>query len=455
MPASSPPLSLCFRLFVATSAAACIENYQVGQNPLETDTAGSDSDDSGTEPTPGVCGDGVLDEGEACDDGDDDPEDGCDFECRRTAVVEWTRTDRGVAEQGAKAVDVAIDPTGRIVVVGSEREAEGAERGLVLVLDPGGEVVWRRTHPGPASDNSLFVAVEVDAAGRIFVAGGEAGPDARTSVVRGFGPAAEELWTFRETLPKPFGQGQALALGPGGLYSASNEGQVDTSVRLVVRHHDLLTGAATWQSSGSEPMVEYGYDIAASGARLTVVGTTTPVDGQLPRPLVASFALDGTRVADHIDAQVEGEWYGVAPIGAAGDLMLAGYVRHAGEIGWDAVLRRVDADNQEVWTFYDDSASELFQNVAVRADETLVVTGAGRVGDSYDLYTYTRRFAGDGATIWSSQRLDAGPDMNEMGAGVTFGPGFMVTVGVWWEDVGAPSGQGDQLNLWIRRFADD
>lgn len=454
MPASSPPLSLGFILWVATCAAACIDNYQVGQNPLETDTAGSDSDDSGALPTPGVCGDGVLDEGEACDDGDDDPEDGCDLECRRTAVVEWIRTDRGGAEQGARAVDVAIDPTGRIVVVGGEMEAEGAERGLVLVLDPGGEVVWRRTHPGPASENSLFSAVEVDAAGRIFVAGGEAGPGNSTSLVRGFGPAAEELWTFRETLPKPFGQAQALALGPDGLYSASNEGQVDSSVKLVVRHHDLLTGAATWQSTGSEPMFEYGYDITVSGARLAVVGTNAS-DEQVPRPLVAFFALDGTLVASDVDAEVEGEWYGVAPIGAAGDLMLAGYVRHKGETGWDAVVRRVDADNLEVWTFYDDTASELFYDVAVRADETLVVTGAGRVGQSYDLYTYTRRFAGDGATIWSSQRRDAGPDMNEEGSTVAFGPSFMVAVGVWWEDVGKPNGQGDQLNLWVRRFADD
>ncbi|MFZ6177567.1 hypothetical protein [Nannocystis pusilla] len=451
MPASSPPLS-CLIAFVAACSAACIEGYQVGQNPLDTDTAGSDSDDSGAEPTPGVCGDGVLDEGEACDDGDDDPGDGCDLECRRTAVVEWIRTDRGGAEQGARALDVAVDPTGRIVVVGGESEAEGAERGLVLVLDPGGEVVWRRTHA--ASDNSLFVDVEVDAGGRIFVAGGEAGVTHATNVVRGFGPAAEELWTFRETLPKPFGQTRALAVGPDGLYSVSNESRLDDSIQLVVRRHDPLTGIAIWQSLDGEPTKEYAADIVVSGARLAVVGTTVP-DGQVPRPLVASFALDGTLVASDIDEQVEGEWYGMAPIGPAGDLMLAGYVRHQGAIGGDAVLRRVDAANQEVWTFYDDDASELFLNVAVRADETLVVTGAGRVGGSYDLYTYTRRFAGDGATIWSSQHLDAGPDMNEQGAGVAFGPGFMVAVGLWWEDVGKPSGQGDQLNLWVRRFADD
>ncbi|MCY1063541.1 hypothetical protein OV090_02145 [Nannocystis sp. RBIL2] len=455
MPASSPPLSLCFTVFVATCATACIENYQVGQNPLETDTAGGDSDDSGAEPTPGVCGDGVLDEGEACDDGDDDPENGCDLDCHPTAAVEWTRTDRGIVEQGAKALDVAIDPTGRIVVVGSERQADGADRGLVLVLDPGGEVVWRRAHPGPKQDNSMFADVEVDAGGRIFVAGGEVGPGNTTSLIRGFGPAAEELWTFRKAIPEPFGQARALAVGPEGLYSASNEAQFDGLVKLVVRRHDLLSGAATWESPDAEPMKEYAKDIVVSGARLAVAGTTVHLEGQVPHPLVAFFALDGTLLASDIDEQVEGEWYGVAPIGAAGDLMLAGYVRHEGAIGSDAVLRRVDADNQEVWTFYDDDASEMFEGVAARADETLVVTGAGRIGDSDDLYTYTRRFAGDGATIWSSQHLDAGPEMNEHGTGVALGPGVGVTAGVWWEDLSQSNGQRDPLNLWVRRFIDD
>ncbi|MDC0723514.1 PQQ-binding-like beta-propeller repeat protein [Nannocystis bainbridge] len=435
---------------------ACIENYQVGQNPAETDTAGdpgTDSDDSGPS-APATCGDGVLDADEACDDGNDDPADGCDLECRPTAVVAWTRTDRGGAELGARAVDIAVDPTGRIVVVGAEHRPSGFERAFVLVLDPAGEVVWRHTEADGVADASLFFDVEVDAGGRIFVAGNDTVEDKATSLVRGFAPTAEPLWTFRQSLPQHFGQARALALGPDALYSVSNEGQLDGTMELIVRRHDLLTGAAAWQSPHGAPMVEYGADIVVAGGRLAVVGSTFPLDGEVPHPLVASFAFDGALLASAVEAPVEGEWYGVAPIGAAGDLLLAGYVVHQGEIDRDAVLRRVDADGQELWTFFDDGPSELFQNVAVRPDETFIAAGAGRIGDAYAVYSYTRRFAGDGTTIWSSQLFDAGPNMDEMATSIALGPGFVAATGMWWEGAAKGTGGASQANFWVRRFAD-
>jgi cysteine-rich repeat protein len=70
-----------------------------------------------------MCGDGVVDRSEVCDDGDDDPDDGCNVACERTAVVEWTYTYDGANSGQDYAEAVAIDPAGRVIIVGTEHWA--------------------------------------------------------------------------------------------------------------------------------------------------------------------------------------------------------------------------------------------------------------------------------------------------------------------------------------------
>ncbi|MDC0672424.1 DUF4215 domain-containing protein [Nannocystis radixulma] len=142
-------------------------------------------------PPPALCGDGVLAEGEACDDGNDDPDDGCDLDCRPTAVVEWTRMDRGAAEQGAMAMSVAVDPSGRIVVVGSETRAGAGDDAFVLVLALKAALsvsatssVWRQT-TAPSGE------IVVDAEERIFAAGHESVAVTPANILRCFGPDAK------------------------------------------------------------------------------------------------------------------------------------------------------------------------------------------------------------------------------------------------------------------------
>jgi cysteine-rich repeat protein len=136
-------------------------------SPDSDPDAGSDEEDSGDATGP-MCGDGVVDADEACDDGNDLDGDGCNRDCRESGMVVWEHRDvrRGWAG------DVDVSPSGAIYVVG---QAEGlgvrsAWAGRVDARD--GEVVWsyELVTPGDASA-SFLAAVDAKSGDGILIGG--------------------------------------------------------------------------------------------------------------------------------------------------------------------------------------------------------------------------------------------------------------------------------------------
>lgn len=85
---------------LVTLAAAC-------GGPLETETTPTTTatTTTGTQPDPPSCGDGVVDDGEECDDGNDAPGDTCSTECT------WTLCGNGAIDDGEECDDGNTDPT--------------------------------------------------------------------------------------------------------------------------------------------------------------------------------------------------------------------------------------------------------------------------------------------------------------------------------------------------------
>ena len=63
-------------VLASTWLSACVLDYQVGKNLQETATDDPDPSTT-TQSETAVCGDGVVSDDEACDDGNDAPDDGC------------------------------------------------------------------------------------------------------------------------------------------------------------------------------------------------------------------------------------------------------------------------------------------------------------------------------------------------------------------------------------------
>lgn len=90
--------SLCI-IGLVTLAAAC-------GGPLETETTPTTTTTTtGTQPDPPSCGDGVVDEGEECDDGNNAPGDTCSPECTKTLCG------NGAVDDGEECDDGNTDPT--------------------------------------------------------------------------------------------------------------------------------------------------------------------------------------------------------------------------------------------------------------------------------------------------------------------------------------------------------
>ncbi|MDC0668854.1 hypothetical protein [Nannocystis radixulma] len=429
-------------VLVSVGLSGCVLDYQVGENPQELASDDSGSSSPTTTTGPAVCGDGSVDGDEACDDGNDVADDGCDLECRPSANVEWTRKDRD-----ADVVAVDVDPAGRIVLAGWENN-----EALVRVLNPDGALAWERKVLTSGFDYATFHDVVVAGDGRIFATGHENVPYDAELLIQGFGPDGEALWTAHESFFSNAADAPVLAVGPGGLYVANSALQPDETRPLIVRRLDPATGAVQWNIHHGDALLTAS-DLAVSGSAIVAVGSISETEDDPRHPLVVVLDEQGAVVSSASDLQVDGNWFSVAPIGDAGDLLLAGLDASIDINGYGAVLRRVRADGTEVWSFIDEETTEQFLDVAVGPDEAIVVIGTGRVPDSPVIYGYTRRLTGQGESVWSSHFLNTAEATQEQGYAAAFGPGFIVALGQWNE--GPIADEVDNWATWVRRLSSE
>jgi cysteine-rich repeat protein len=87
-----------------------------------------------------TCGDMVVQDGEACDDGNDVVDDGCNNQCQLNgAILQETVLDVGTVE------DLVMDASGATYLVGTKRIDNDSDMWLAK-LGPAGELVWSQTY---------------------------------------------------------------------------------------------------------------------------------------------------------------------------------------------------------------------------------------------------------------------------------------------------------------------
>lgn len=401
-------------LFAALAPAACTFPVKVGDNDDTDDssegTSGDEQVTSEDPPGPGPCGDGVVDAGEACDDANDDPEDGCDITCARTGVLEWTYSPVDLAF----ANDLAVDATGRVILVSDD---------LVIAVGPAGDELWRKT-----IDPGAFNAVEIDELGNIYI-GGEVG------TVHGLDPDGNELWRA-EGLDWIRG----IALGHGALYSLANP-EMGLQIPLVVRRHDLTSGVVAWTTQSTDEIHAFPARIAVTGPNVVVAGRGAPADLDPVddvRPLLAVLDQTGAMQSIAIGDEIGRAWNGIASTGDGG-FAVGGFGPED-----DIVVHRLGADLSPAWTLYEENAfgSEI-EAIAGDPNGALAVVGRDNDLDS----AFVRRLTADGTAVWTSVINSDGQDPKTWPRAIEFGPDCVVALG--------NSSSSGQSRMWLRRFAID
>ncbi|MGB1278106.1 MAG: hypothetical protein ACPG77_20335, partial [Nannocystaceae bacterium] len=148
------------------------------------------------------CGNGELDDGEECDDGNAVDGDGCNVDCVISGQELWTYTLNGLLNEGDAATALAIGGEGSIYVAGKIVN-ESDDDVWVAKLDPDGELLWASTYAGEGGGNDRAEGIallgdNVFVAGQLNVGNGAdaflLGMDAKTGEALG----APEVYDFSD-----------------------------------------------------------------------------------------------------------------------------------------------------------------------------------------------------------------------------------------------------------------
>lgn len=119
------------------------------------------------------------------------------YDARGAFLWDWTYDELDNNDEG---VDVALDPTGNVVVVGHANGLTGADY-YTVKLDPDGHELWSaRYHGGSQSVVDFPVAVAVDRVGRVYVTGTSRGTGTGFHddiVTVAYDAAGNERWVHR------------------------------------------------------------------------------------------------------------------------------------------------------------------------------------------------------------------------------------------------------------------
>lgn len=133
-------------------------------------TEGSDPEPPAPEP---VCGDGVVDAYEECDDGNAVDDDACNNDCVPTAAIVWSTLIPSEGE-GSWVHALATSPSGLIAVGGSVRMGPELVNAWVGVLDDGGTLQWSDQWDGGTQERDEVVDVAFDGTDDLYLAVSEA-----------------------------------------------------------------------------------------------------------------------------------------------------------------------------------------------------------------------------------------------------------------------------------------
>lgn len=379
-----------------------------GEDPSSTDATGDTDAPTTTSTAPAVCGDGVVDDGEPCDDGDDDPDDGCDAACARTGAVAWTFLPTG--QFGAS--DVAVAANGDIILVGP---------GHVFALSGDGELLWDRPTPGPAGE----ARVTLDAAGRIYVGTG-------VGRLHGLDPAGQLLWTRDDGLEGDAVNG--LAVRGTTLYTLTTMANVPSGSQVVLRTHDVATGDIQSEATSPAGITTLATGLAVAGTHVLAVGIgDTQSEGPLAtHPMIAVYDLAGAEVSFELGDTIGLGWQAIAAAGDGGFIL-------AGSGTGKILLRRLGADLQLLWEHEDTFFGSWPTDIAVGPQGGSVVAGYGQQTSQSG---FVRRLDAAGEPLWTSS-FPSQPMGPSVAYALAFGPDFVVGLG-----------DTDGVN-WVRRFASE
>ncbi|MFV8751200.1 DUF4215 domain-containing protein [Nannocystaceae bacterium ST9] len=224
-----------------------------------SETSSETASESETGVVDPVCGDGVVEGPELCDDGNAIDDDGCSNLCEpRTCEVTWARVDEQKTYSGNSDDPPPITelPDGTLVVAQTVDGATGIDL-RVQAWTPAGDPVWEVVHELGNLRDGLGDLI-ADASGDVYMAAGaNVGTDGTAMVLRLSGVDGSEVWRF-ERANTNVGPDRATALDfddQGRVLAAMTLAQKEGVQGIILELHalDPATGVSEWTGTWIEP----------------------------------------------------------------------------------------------------------------------------------------------------------------------------------------------------------
>ena len=355
------------------------------------DEMSSSGSESGT--SEAICGNGVGEGDEQCDDGDDIDGNGCNVDCRESGSVLWTATFPGAVPGRDTGYAVVMLGSGDVVVGGSEQVA-GFDDALLMRLraDDGGEVwSWRRA----TELEERIEALAINAVGEI-VAGGiaivpEETDTAWMAVLDGGGALLYEDHPAGEIVRGVVGNAGGFIVG-GGVQAEDYDG--------FVASYPEGTQEPFWSVGSALAGDENYVDIERIEANVVFAIVSVADGAEIHR-----VDMDGVEVVGSVDASILPQ--GSAFHDPSGGIAIAGY--EVTTFANDAWLGLVGPDGGAVWSVRERDVElevdEEFEDVAVDAEGNVIAAGF-RTGDDKD--AWVRKYDAAGRLLWTRRFEEPG-----------------------------------------------
>jgi len=383
---------------------------------------------------PAVCGNGIIEPGEMCDDGNVSDDDGCQGDCTLLAGEMWWReTIDGGDMDLDRGQDVAVDAEGNIYIVGTVLDPFTQGDVYVRKYDPIGTSIWTRNYDGGVNLNDQGVAIAGDASGFMVVAGRqtqEADAGSRVWLSK-CDPNGQILWQTAGAQTDSFA---ALAMFSATHFIAAGTTKEGMDTNALIRRYDdqpseqwsaIHAGAAGGPDSAADVAVNDAGDIFITGREFT---DATSFDAWIAR-----YSPGGDEVwSVTVDGPESGaDWGGAIAVSDEGWLVVGG--RHDfGDAGFgDAWIARYTIDGDEVWSQTVDgpgSGDDGVSGLAIDGGGAILAVGHTTNEDG-DSDVWIRKHNGDGAEVWTRTIAGEGEGDDAASAVAVDGDGNVVTIG--------------------------
>jgi cysteine-rich repeat protein len=424
------------------------------------------SDSSSEGPPVPVCGNGVTEDMEACDDANAMVGDGCNPDCRVSGVLVTSF----VSELPGIDFGRSLQPVegGDVIVVGEGDEQEGDRDILLGRFGPEGEHRWIRYEGGTAGGIDRASALALTDTDTVVVAG-EIRPDESPSAARA------DIWLAELGI----GDGEPVWQETDGAASPSH----DVAVAMVrLAGGDLVVGGRTG-TTGTADMLARRYAVVDGavervwtrtfdGAAGTADGTNAILQDARGRIFVGGYrhatTVDVDRYLrvlsplDGVDARppcLDDGSTADGRVPEGDDRILSLALAPSGHVAAAGYATKTVADARDAWVgWYDPSgctlqwtrtvpgsahADDAAQAVVVDANEQIVTVGYLRESNSADLWVAKWDDAGD--PLWEADLINGPGDETDVAYGVALDDSGDILV------TGRLSTPG-AADLWVGRF---